>query len=213
MMQNVPPTREHLNCSGPPGGAVAIIASAGGIPALISLLRSLPKTFPLPIFVAQHLPRQPSKLDAVLSWHSQLNVVWAVEGDQPRKGNIYLVPPGTNLAITDAGFEISPLAPGSSSWLGCGDHLIDSLVARYGASTIGIVLSGALPAGVKGLRAIKACGGYTMAQDRQSSTSFEMPAAAIDFAKAEIVMPPDRMALALSIIAEPWQEQQHPIHA
>ncbi len=130
-----------------------------------------------------------------------------MEGHQPSDRHVYLVPPGTNLAVTAEGFAISPLSPGSASWLGCGDHLIDSLVALYGARTIGIVMSGSLPAAVKGMRAIKARGGYIMAQDRISSLSFEMPSAAIDFAKAEIVMPPDRMALALSSIAELWDAQ------
>ena len=71
----------------------------------------------------------------------------------------------------------------------------------------GIVLSGMLPAGVGGLRAIKARGGFTMAQDRVSSGSFEMPAAAIDLGKAEIVLPPERLALVLTIIAEWWRSE------
>jgi chemotaxis response regulator CheB len=109
------------------------------------------------------------------------------------------------LAVTAAGFELSALAPGSSSWLGCGDHLMKSLVAIYGPRAVGIVLSGMLPAGVDGMRAIKACGGFTMAQDRISSDYFDMPAAAIDFGKAELVMSPPRMASALGIIAEGWR--------
>jgi hypothetical protein len=34
---------------------------------------------------------------------------------------------------------------------------------------------------------------------------FDMPAAAVDWGKAEITMPPERMAIALSIIAEQWR--------
>jgi chemotaxis response regulator CheB len=49
-------------------GALAIVASAGGIPALIQLLGGLGKAFPLPIFVAEHLPRIESALDQVLTW-------------------------------------------------------------------------------------------------------------------------------------------------
>jgi two-component system, chemotaxis family, protein-glutamate methylesterase/glutaminase len=197
-------TAKNPQSSGWPAGAVAIIASAGGIPALVSLLSALPETFPLPIFVAQHLPRYGSILDAVLSWRSRLNVSWAVRAGQPLGGCVYLVPPGMRLAVTALGFELSPLAPGSASWLGCGDHLINSLVALYGSRSVGVVLSGMLPAGVGGLRAIKACGGFAMAQDRISSDHFDMPAAAIDFGKAEIVMPPERLAFALTIIAEAW---------
>ena len=66
-----------------------------------------------------------------------------------------------------------------------------------------------MPASVNGLRAIRACGGLAMAQDRVSSSCFEMPAPAIDFAKADIVMPPARMAGVLTIIADGWQ---HPLN-
>jgi chemotaxis response regulator CheB len=63
-----------------------------------------------------------------------------------------------------------------------------------------------MQAGIEGLRAVKACGGFATAQDRTSSEWFEMLSAAIDLAKAEIVMPPRRMASMLNIIAEWWQD-------
>jgi hypothetical protein len=47
--------------------------------------------------------------------------------------------------------------------------------------------SAATPAGVNGLRAVKTCGGFAVAQDRVSAKWFDMPAAAIDLAKADIV--------------------------
>ena len=188
-----------------PAGAVAIIGSAGGLKALISLLGALPDTFPLPICVALHLAVGRSILDAVLSRHSALKVGWAIEAGQPIGGSVYLTPPGMRLGVTAAGFELSPLGSRRSSWLECGDHLINSLIALFGSRTIGVVLSGMLPAGVSGLQAIKACGGFALAQDRISSEFFEMPAAAIDWGKAEIVMPPDRLASVLNMIAEEWR--------
>ena len=201
---------EHRARSERPAGAAAIIASAGGIPALIALLQSLQSAFPLPIVVVQHLPRFESRLDAVLSRHSALHVSWAAEGARPQAGGVYLAPPRMRLAVTAAGFALSPLSQSASSWLGCGDHLIESLVALYGSRTIGVVLSGALPAGIAGLRTISACGGYIMAQDRSSSGWFDMPAAAIDFGKADIVLPPQRLAMALNIIAGSWREEATP---
>lgn len=206
MNQLLSVTKRQPHRSAPLGGAVAIVASAGGIPALISLLSSLPDKFPLPIFVAQHLGRGPSGLDGLLRWHCALSVGWAVDGARPRAGHVYLVPPGMRLRISAAGFHLSALAAPSASWLSSGDHLINSVAALYGERSIAIVLSGAMPAGVKGLRAVKACGGFALAQDRISSGSFEMPSAAIDFAKAEIVMPPERMASVLKIIAQSWQD-------
>jgi two-component system, chemotaxis family, protein-glutamate methylesterase/glutaminase len=81
------------------------------------------------------------------------------------------------------------------------------MAAIYGSRTVGVVLSGMLSAGVRGLRAVRACGGFAMAQVRGSSGCFDMPSAAIDFGKAEIVLPPERLALALTIIAEEWRSE------
>jgi two-component system chemotaxis response regulator CheB len=119
---------------------------------------------------------------------------------------VYLVPPGMRLGVTAAGFAVSELAPHSASWLASADDLIDSVANVYGARSIGVVLSGTMPAGLNGLRAIKKCGGFAIAQNGASSECFEMPAAAIDFAKADIVMPPERMASVLQIIAQGWRD-------
>ena len=61
-----------------------------------------------------------------------------------------------------------------------------------------------LPAGVEGIRTVRAGGGITMAQNRRSAFAFDMPSAAIDLGRAEIVVPPRRMAEMLEIIAEDW---------
>jgi two-component system, chemotaxis family, protein-glutamate methylesterase/glutaminase len=195
--------------SAPPSGAVAIVASAGGIPALIELLAELPRGFALPVFVTLHLARGPSLVPDILAWHSALAVDWAIEGEQPRCGHVYLAPPGTSLTIGANGLALAALPPISASWLGTCDRLIDSVAAVYGPHSVAIVLSGMMPAGIQGLRAIRACGGITMAQNDASSAYFDMPCAAIDFGKADIVLPPSRLASALQVIAEQWAISAH----
>lgn len=190
-----------------PLGAVVIVGSAGSLRPLIDLLALLPREFPLPIFVAQHLPRARSELNTILSWHSRLGVCWAVEAEQPRRGQVYLVPPGMRLAVSSRGFRLSALPPAAAGWMPSADHLINSLAARYQAHTIAIVLSGMLPAGVQGLRAVNACGGFTMAQSQKTAESFVMPSAAIDFAKAEMVMSPASIANAIQVIAAQWDSK------
>jgi chemotaxis response regulator CheB len=197
-------TPRSIACSDAPQGVVAIVASAGGIPALIALLERLPSSFALPIVIAQHLPRGPSMLPTILGWRSRLNICWAADAQQPEPGHVYVAPPGTRLTLMPSGFALAPLGPASATWLACGDHLIRSAAAVHGARAVAIVLSGAMPAGVEGLRAINACGGITMAQDKASSSCFDMPCAAIDFGKASIVTTPQRMAEALQVIAEDW---------
>lgn len=73
--------------------AVGIIGSAGGIAALIELLRLLSADFPFPILlshhtdiVAQHLaPRGPSILPEVFALRGQLSVKWAEDGEKPQR--------------------------------------------------------------------------------------------------------------------------------
>jgi chemotaxis response regulator CheB len=117
---------------------------------------------------------------------------------------VTLAVPGTGIRVTVSGTEIDRLSPLSASWLPSGDRMIQSLVPIFGVRTIAIVLSGMLPAGVEGIRAVRACGGITMAQNRASASDFEMPSAAIDFGRAEIVAPPWRMAEMLTLLAEEW---------
>ncbi len=185
-------------------GAIGIVASAGGIPALIELLGELKGTFPLPILVAQHLPRSFSNLDLILSSRCRLPVRWANAGYFEDIGGVTLAAPGTGIRITATGIEIDFLESAPTSWLPSGDRMIQSLLSIFGKRTIAIVLSGMLPAGVNGIRSVRAAGGITMAQDRISASDFEMPCAAIDYGKAEIVAPPWRMAQMLQLVADEW---------
>jgi two-component system chemotaxis response regulator CheB len=185
-------------------GAVAIVASAGGIEALIDLFGALPQSFATPIFVAQHLARGPSNLDHLLSRRSGRQVVWAVNNEQPAPGLIYLAPPGASLCLTPTGMRIEPLGRSSLSWLASADSLIESVLSIHGKCTIAIVLSGMLPAGISGLRSVRAAGGLTIAQSPVSAASIEMPSGAIDLGKAEITMTPQRMALAIEIAVKQW---------
>jgi two-component system, chemotaxis family, protein-glutamate methylesterase/glutaminase len=191
-------------CSEASSGAVGIVASAGGIPALIELLGVLTADFPFPIFVAQHLARRPSNLTALLSWQSPLEILWAVQGERPRPGCVYVAPPESGLMVDQDGFALTPLGPASRSWLASADALIASLAHLYADRTVAIVLSGMMGAAIEGLRTVKACGGVTMAQDRLSSLCFEMPSAAIDFGKAEFFGSPSQIARALEVLAEQW---------
>ncbi len=184
---------------------IGVVASAGGIPALTELLQELPAEFPLPILIAQHLPRRASSLAAILSWRSALKVCWAENGALPQSGQVYVAPPGSSVTLTELGFALTPLPPHSSAWLPSADRMLHSMAERFGARTIAIVLSGMLPAGVNGVRAVRATGGITMAQNAKA-VAFEMPSAAIDFGKAEIIGSPARIAAALRVLSHQWSK-------
>ncbi|MHB8111750.1 MAG: chemotaxis-specific protein-glutamate methyltransferase CheB, partial [Syntrophorhabdaceae bacterium] len=79
---------------------LAIGASTGGPPALQHILTSLPKGFPVPIVIAQHMPRIftqsfSQRLDAV----SQLHVKEAEEGETLMPGVAYIAPGNTHMSV------------------------------------------------------------------------------------------------------------------
>ena len=180
---------------------VAIAASAGGIPALIAMLRAHERPFSFPLFVVQHLPHDAATiLPRVLCWHSQHAIEWAEHGRRPKPGVIYICPPAKSMRVSKAGLELLPLALSSSSWLPCPDLLFESVAETYKSGAVGIVLSGMLTVAVEGLHAIRAQGGITIAQSQGSALHGEMPGAAVDLGKADIALPPALIAEALATL-------------
>ena len=69
------------------------------------------------------------------------------------------------------------------------------------AKAIGVVLSGTASDGTLGLQAVKAAGGITFAQERQSAKFDSMPASAIAAGVVDYVLPPAGIARQLAAIA------------
>lgn len=183
-------------------GAIGIVGSAGGIEAVLQLLDALDPQFGIPIIVAQHLSRRsPSILPSILNWRARCPAKWAEDGEEVGDGRTYVVPPACAATVRDGRFRISPLPDTARSWLTVPDLLLNSLSEAYGSQAIAVVLSGMLPVGVTGLRAIRTLGGVTMAQSELTSAHFEMPVAAIDLGKADIVFSPRGIGRALNILA------------
>lgn len=134
-----------------------------------------------------------------------MKVGWADDGEEPRGGRVYLSRPGFSLQFASNGFRLAPLAPNPTSWLAVPDLLLESLSDTYGSRSAAVILSGALSTALKGLRRVRMCGGFTIAQSEKSSEHFAMPMAAIDLGHADIVTSPVRMAAMLEIISEQWQ--------
>lgn len=201
---------EHIAIQEDPGCVVAtpicrliaIGGSAGGIPALIAVLSALPADFRLPILVVQHLSAaMPSSLPEVLGWRSRLPVKWAEDREPALPGVVYVAPPDRHLVLTpDFRLALSAAAK-VGRWRPAVDALFMSAAEVCGEGLAAIVLSGAMWDGAAGIAAVARCGGITIVQDEASSRFFDMPGAALDLGRADIVLSPDRIARALRLLA------------
>lgn len=181
---------------------VVIGASAGGVPALIALLSTLPADFPLPILVVQHLSsKERSNLVKVLGWRTALTVKWAEQGEYALPGTVYVAPPDQHLIVGNRTTMLLSSAPKSGWWRPAVDKLFLSAAAVCDSRVIGVILSGAMWDGAKGMASIARAGGITIAQDAGTSIQFDMPAAAIDIGRADLVLPLGKIGEILKFLA------------
>jgi two-component system CheB/CheR fusion protein len=163
-------------------------ASAGGLEALSRMLEPLPADAPLALIVVQHMPRgQPSLLATLLAKSTRLTVVEGNDGLPLAPGHVYVIRPDTRMSVTDGRLVVQP-RPSDRAFDAPVDYLFSSLAEHYREKSAGVVLSGSGADGVEGLRAIKAAGGITIAQEPSEAQSEGMPSAAIAAGTVEMTL-------------------------
>ena len=176
---------------------VAIASSTGGPAALREIFKGLPDNFNLPIVVVQHISAEflPSLIEG-LSATTFLNIQIARANDRPLPGHIYFAPGDTHLSLSkNRRFELDTLT--KVPYTPSGDILLQSIATSYGASAIGVILTGMGRDGAQGLRAMRDIGAYTIVQDQATSVVFGMPAEAIAIGAAHKVLPIQEIAQAI----------------
>jgi two-component system chemotaxis response regulator CheB len=177
--------------------AIGIGASVGGPPALAEVLGALPADFPLPVLVVQHMaPGFGGGLARWLDRSVQLPVAVAADGDALRPG-AWMAPEDAHLRLDQAMRLSLDRETERGAHRPSLDVLFESLAAAAGDGAVGVVLTGMGRDGADGVRAIRAGGGLTVAQDEETSAVFGMPQAAIE-AGAELVLPLEQLASQLA---------------
>ena len=179
---------------------VGIGASAGGLEALRQLLRQLAGHEFVAYIVAQHLsPTHRSMLVELLARETGLPVIEARDGQRPRPGTVHIVPRGCHARVEDGRIRlVKPDGRGHPK--PSIDMLFSSLADDVGDHATAVVLSGTGTDGARGVRAIRAAGGLTIAQEPSSAKYDGMPRAAIDTGCVDYVLPPDAIATRLDVL-------------
>lgn len=175
---------------GPDLRIVAIAASTGGPKALEQILSRLPAGFPLPVVVSQHIadgftPGMAEWLNGL----SPLAVAPARHGDRLRPGHVYFNPSEQSMEVTSLGTAL--LRPGDpkSFYHPCCNDMLRSVAAAYRRQALAVILTGMGDDGVDGMRAVKAAGGTTLAQDEKTSIVYGMNGLAVKQGCIDQVLP------------------------
>ena len=190
---------------------VGVGASAGGLEAYTELLEGLSASPGLALLLVSHLdPEQRSQLAPILGRVCRLPVLEVTEGMPVEVDRVYVIPPGTNMAMTDGHLTLTPRLPRPVPHMPI-DHLFRSLAAIQKARSVAVILSGSGSDGVIALQAIKATGGVTFAQLESTARYPSMPRSAVLDGNVDHILRPHDIARELERIAQhPYVKNPEP---
>lgn len=175
-----PPTRSRSRAGD--FKLLAIGTSTGGPVALQTILTALPKNYPQPILLIQHMPATftaafASRLDTLC----QISVKEAADGDVLKPGVAYLAPGGKQMLIdgsaNNARLKIRADDSARITYKPSVDITFGSAAKAYRDKVLAVVLTGMGADGREGARMLKKLGSTIWSQDEQSSVVYGMPQA------------------------------------
>lgn len=200
----VPPRTGHSGAAGLPRqpavarSIVAIGVSTGGPNALARILPAIPKTFPLPILIVQHMPQLFTRLLAErLNAKTELSVEEAQSGTIVSPGKIFVAKGDYHMRTRQNSdrkvmLTLDQEQP-ENSCRPAVDVMFRSVAEVYGRGVIAVVLTGMGQDGLYGAQILRASGAYVIAQDEPSSVVWGMPGAVAKAGLADAVVDLDRV--------------------
>lgn len=186
----------------PPRWLVCIAASTGGPGVLAQLLARLPPLPDAALLIAQHMPaRFTASFAARLHARARLVVREATHREPLLGGHAYVAPGGLHLLVDGpraapwTSLDSGPMRHGVRP---AADPLFHAVAELAGPAAVGVVLTGMGRDGADGLRRIRAAGGLGLVQDPATATIPGMPAAALEVAGADLIVPVEGVAAGVA---------------
>jgi two-component system chemotaxis response regulator CheB len=174
---------------------VVMGTSTGGPPVLHTLLASLPKNFPVPIAIVQHIAV--GFLDGLVDWlrtSTKVPIHLPAHGDLLLPGHVYLAPEGRHLGIERGPRAVVVEDPPENNLRPAVSFLFRSAATVLGNQAVGVLLTGMGHDGAAELKLMRDQGAVTIAQDKESSIVHGMPGEAIQLQGATYILPPPLIA-------------------
>ncbi len=179
---------------------LVIGASTGGPMALQQILTQLPRTFPVPVLVAVHMPSAftPSfaeRLDQLCA----LKVSEAGQGDALVAGRVLIAPGGMQTLVDGRPQHLRVKLHDAQDQIykPSVDVTLGSAAAHAGRNVLAVVLTGMGADGREGARLLKQRGATVWTQDEDSCVVYGMPQAIEKAGLSDQVLPLDDIAAAL----------------
>ena len=178
--------------------AIGVCASTGGPGVLCEIFGNLPKPYPIPILLVQHISQ--GFVEGFGQWLASQTgqpVGIATEGQRLTPG-IWLAPMRRHLALASPSRVLLPNRETADIHCPSGDPLFKSLARFLGPKAVGVQLTGMGNDGAHGLLALKEAGGDTVIQSKESCLIWGMPKVAQELGAANHELSPLAIAGALS---------------
>lgn len=174
-------------------------ASTGGPRALATILGMLAGAPGCALVVVQHV--DPQFAGGMATWLSRqcgLTVAVAEEGARPAAGTVLVAGRDGHLIVTESLDLAYTPEPEDLHYRPSVDVFFDSVARHWPEPGYAALLTGMGRDGARGLAELKRAGWHTVAQDRQTSVVYGMPAAAAELGAALQVLPLSQIGLQLA---------------
>jgi len=178
---------------------LCIGTSTGGPKALQEILTVFPRTIPVPVVIAQHMPPNfTGPFAERLNTLTRLTIKEGVDGEPLKAGVVYIAPGGGNMRVVRNSASETHISVSHTreEYIYCPsvDALMGSCEDAYPGRTLAVILTGMGHDGLEGARRIKKGGGRVFVQDESTCVVYGMPKAVVDAGLADKVLPLNRIA-------------------